>query len=114
MVFAASTAEGTLHIFDLRKDSLKPALVLDFAVDWKDASEQAKKPSNAKAASGIIPIADISFNTTKKDIIAASDWKGRISIWRLSPSFVTFKNDEIELFESLCKIDRSDRSSMLE
>lgn len=114
MVFAVATAEGNMHIYDLRRDVLKSSLILDFISDWKDENDKDKRTPNTKVsnAPGIIPIADICFNNTKKEIIAAADWKGRISIWKLSPNFANFKNDEVSLFENLCKIDRLEKNSM--
>lgn len=116
MVFAVATAEGTLHVYDLRRDELKCSLTLDFVSDWKekDGNEKEKRILNSKASNvaGIIPIAEICFNNTKKDMIAAADWKGRISIWKLSPNFANCKNDEVSVFENMCKIDRLEKNSV--
>jgi len=111
MVFAAATTEGVLYIYDLRRNLLQISLKIDLRVDLTDPNDFAdKKFMNAKqrVSSNTVPIADIVFNHSRKDIIAAADWKGRISMWKLPGSYAIYNNDELTGFENLCKIDRMD------
>ena len=92
-VFAATSADGFLYIYDMSSTESTPVIVLEAPpLALGDQSEQAhalaaeqRKNKNTLAQGGKrAAFSGIAFNRKQRDLIAACDTAGRINIWRLS------------------------------
>jgi hypothetical protein len=98
-VFAATSADGFLYLYDMSSTDSTPMVVLEappLALALGDQSEQAhavalaaeqrrNKNTHAQAQGGKrAAFSGIAFNRKQRDLIAACDTAGRVNIWRLS------------------------------
>jgi hypothetical protein len=96
-VFAASSVDGFLYIYDMSRTESTPIIVLEAPpLALGDQSEQAlalaaeqrrnkNTMSQAHAQVGKrAAFSGIAFNRKQRDLIAACDTAGRVNIWRLS------------------------------
>lgn len=98
-VFAASSADGFLYIYDMSSTESTPIIVLEapaLALALGDQSEQShalaaeqrrnkNTQAQAQAQGGKrAAFSGIAFNRKQRDLIAACDTAGRVNIWRLS------------------------------
>jgi hypothetical protein len=98
-VFAATSADGFLYIYDMSCTESTPIIVLEappLSLALGDQSEQAhalaaaaaqrrNKNTQAQAQGGKrAAFSGIAFNRKQRDLIAACDTAGRVNIWRLS------------------------------
>lgn len=107
-VFAVSTSDGRVFLYDLyqaadsSKRSILPVQVLEVTTDT--ASTAKPSSSNKKR----VCLTGLAFNSQRKDLLAAVDWKGRVHVWRLSSSLVTRRRDEMNVWERLGRIRGDD------
>lgn len=101
MVFAATSVDGLLYLFDLRTSAAAPVATLEVpdrmdGVGPVEGSERVQKRRTSKRP-GLIGIA---FNRKQRDLVAACDSAGNVHIWRLSWSFCNKQVSEEALFDS--------------
>ena len=71
LVFAATSSDGFLYLFDLRASSLAPVAMLE-------------APSSHNSNSNSSGLTGVAFNTKQREFIAACDYLGNIHIWKLN------------------------------
>eukprot|EP01034_Spumella_vulgaris_P030784 gene30784-38049_t len=94
-VFAATSNDGRLFLFDLATNQFAPVKSLEAplasplatAGTEDSASSGAQKKPRAKASTsegtGRVGLTGVAFNHKQRDLVAACDWLGRVHIWRL-------------------------------
>jgi WD40 repeat protein len=130
MVFACSTNDGFLYIYDLMENKKLPVVVLE-ANEKLVASLTAEQLSSAtststndsssinqtnnprgKKAGGMSDYGDnnknsiiqIAFNHKQRDLIAACDYFGQVFLWKLSWKLSNRNMNEITVWNSLADI----------
>ena len=89
LVFATTSTDGFLYIFDLQTSSLAPSATLECPND---------RPNELRTG-----LTGIAFNTKQREFIAACDQKGNVHIWKLNFDLSTSSSqvNEIELLKSM-------------
>ena len=92
-VFAASSSDGYLYLYDLSANMHTPVKILEApftnpltpaesaAAPAKGSGGRSKASENKHSRVGITGLA---FNPKQRDLIAACDWLGRVHIWKLN------------------------------
>lgn len=122
LVFAATSSDGFLYLYDLGANSLSPVAVLECPlqppVSAEDAAREAarggsKKPAHKKSSGGDsthnrVTVTGLAFNPKQRGLIAACDYLGRVHIWKLSWKLSNIKADEQSALDAIASIYSSD------
>jgi len=86
-VFAATSLDGFLYIFDLSVSTSAPVNTLEApaVTSTQDGHAQGQRASGMKSNKvKRIGLTGLAFNKRQRDLVAAIDLTGRVHIWRLS------------------------------
>lgn len=122
LVFAATSSDGFLYLYDLGANPLSPVAVLECPlqppVSAEDAAHEAarggaKKPAHKKSSGGDsthnrVTVTGLAFNPKQRGLIAACDYLGRVHIWKLSWKLSNIKADEQSTLDAIASIYSSD------
>ena len=87
-VFAVSSADGFVYIYDLIQGST-PVVILEVPVD----ASGSKK--------GRVSITAVAFNRKQRDLLSACDLAGKVHVWRLGWKIANVHAGEQEYLDSL-------------
>ncbi len=130
-VFAATSSEGVLLIYDLQANRQAPVCVLDSLLvpptaaasshtsnvtaastnsAGSDGSKNSKAATTKLSDSGTqrrVGLSSVSFNPKQRDLIASCDVLGRVHIWRLNWSLSNKTASEMGLLNELGNIHQA-------
>lgn len=134
-VFAVATSDGRIFLYDLYQapaasgasvSSLLPVQVL-YVTSHMLSEEQQQQQSNASTsgdsrssvhrsstkqtssqAQQPVCVTSLAFNGKRRDVLGATDWLGRLHLWKLSASLCTRRRDELAQWERLGRIRDDD------
>ena len=86
-VFAASSAEGFIYIYDLLHGST-PVVVLE-------------APAEGSSKRKRVGFTAVAFNRKQRDLLSACDLSGKVHVWRLSWKIANAQSGEQEYLDSL-------------
>ena len=133
-VFAATSSDGFLYIYDLTVSQLSPAAVLECplhppataaaaadggAGSTTDSGAQSRKSASKHSAASKrggagesthnrVSITGLAFNHKQRGLIAACDYLGRVHIWKLSWKLSNIHADEQNLLDAIGNINITD------
>lgn len=122
-VFAASGSNGMIYIYDLSENTTLPITVLEAndqlastllqSFDNNGNNNTTKKNSlhNSSAIQSKNSIVSIAFNHKQRDLFAASDWYGKVFVWRLSWQLANRKSNEVQTLNSFAQSSMSSGSN---
>jgi WD repeat-containing protein 34 len=113
LVFAVTSVDGLLYLFDLGASIAAPVATLEVpdSIDGFGLVEGRVRVQKRRTVKrpGLMGVA---FNCKQRDLVAACDTAGCVHIWRLSWSFCNKQVSEEALFDSLVGISTHDTSSI--
>ena len=88
-IFAAGSADGFLYLYDISCTDSTPIIVLeapplDIAPGDPTGAGQRRNRGTRGQGGKRVAFSGIAFNRKQRDLIAACDTAGRVTIWRLS------------------------------
>lgn len=124
-VFAASSSDGFLYIFDLSFSLSSPAAILEVTLDDGLATNKGMNSGNS-GSSGKgdskrgkmnslgnnhgrvhrVSITSLSFNQKQRDLLAACDLEGQVHIWKLSWKLANRETTDLKLLQNLANINQ--------
>jgi hypothetical protein len=124
-VFAATSSDGFLYVYDLGANPLSPVAVLECPLvppvsaedttsrEASRSSASSKKPTHKKSSAGDsghnrVTITGMAFNPKQRGLIAACDYLGRVHIWKLSWKLSNIKADEQSTLDAIASIFNED------
>jgi len=78
-VFAASTSNGFVYIFDLMQSTAAPVCTLQA----ESSTTSGGKSGSSKSRTSLATLTSLGFNPKQRDLLAASDQAGMVHTWRL-------------------------------
>lgn len=134
MVFAVGTNEGFVYIYDLIENKKLPVAILEMSeklltllpTDQQEQLQQkgsagstalqnsekskgvGKKSTADVAGGGKNSVLSVAFNHKQRDLLAASDFFGKVFIWKLNWKLSNRRSDEIDLLNNQANIFSSD------
>eukprot|EP00294_Goniomonas_avonlea_P003176 CAMPEP_0114544374 /NCGR_PEP_ID=MMETSP0114-20121206/2841_1 /TAXON_ID=31324 /ORGANISM="Goniomonas sp, Strain m" /LENGTH=492 /DNA_ID=CAMNT_0001728747 /DNA_START=214 /DNA_END=1692 /DNA_ORIENTATION=+ len=79
LVFAAGTADGHVHVYDLGRDRVAPAVRLS---TFAEEGDKRDKTAQGKAGQGKA-VYSVAFNHVFSELLAAGDAQGSVRVWQL-------------------------------
>jgi hypothetical protein len=105
LLFGVTTSNGYVILFDLRDAINKPTALISSSTSQNstidDKSRDSKKRSNRNDKNHTVPLTGLAFNHKQRDLIAASDWNGRVHIWKLSWHLANKHTDEQAVLDQI-------------
>lgn len=124
MVFAATSSDGFLYVYDLHANPLTPVVTLECplqppvsssaggegAVEAKETSSRGAKKSGGKrggageSTHNRVTITGLAFNPRQRGLVAACDYLGRVHMWKLSWRLANVRPGEQAALDAIASI----------
>ncbi len=107
-VFAVSSSDGFLYLYDLSETTKIPVVVFDSNEHAETPGTipskgvKANKKQNESPAR--VALTSFCFNHKQRDLIASCDWNGRVQIWKLSWKYANRVENEDVVLQRLSNI----------
>jgi WD40 repeat protein len=121
LVFAATSSDGFLYVYDLSANPLVPVATLECPlqppVSTEDATAAAaqgssrahkkaptKRGGGAESAHNRVTTTGLAFNPKQRGLVAVCDYLGRVHIWKLSWRLSNMRADEQAGLDAIASI----------
>jgi len=115
LVFATTSIDGFLYLFDLGTSAAAPIVTLEVPdhVDSSTTMNTSARDRAQKRRIGKRPgLVSVAFNRKQRDLVAACDTAGHVHIWRLSWSLCNKQASEEALLDDFIGVKVVDKQNL--